>query len=997
MKHNDAELIERILEGDQHAFALLVERYQDQIHTLVWQKIGDFHIAQEITQDVFISAYHKLATLKHRNRFSGWLYVIANRKCITWYRKKKPQPQSLEEVDPMELEEACYLDYESRQREEAASEKRRATVQKLLSKLRESDRTVITLHYLAGLTCEEIGRFLGVSTNAVKIRLHRARNLLRKEEAMIQENQSSFQVPKQMVENIMKEISHQKPIAPSTGKPFLPWVLSGVSAILVFFLLGVGAQYLYRFQKPYSLNAQSEPTIEIVDAQIVLLSPAKPAVINQVGRSDVLSNNDGTGQKPDTSLFAAAQSDEAETSKPRRKWAQTKGPEGGVVFTLFTTDRSDVYAATRNNLYRLTDDGQAWKLIYSIKYSLRDAVTWRNAFGHVAEWHDTLYRAVDSNIFASTDRGETWTDFCECIKGELVGMVITDEIRGGQSDRTIYLAYKKGVFRSDNFGKSWTPLPEGISERKIGVIANIGNTVFVGTDKGLYRLNGDIWTQLSIYQTDIKENSLPVIAMAVAENRLYAVTRKSRFGEPEPFYSRTWRVYTSGARMQPRFVWQLYRTDDRGASWHSITPKLNVLEKPLLEEKTPVRIAASNKQVIVKSDKEYFYSMNAGQTWKTLDNTGVMSDTSALVLLNKNTFYRSGVGGIHRTTDGGKTWHQFNNGFVNTLVQELIAVNGTLFANTTTALVSSTDGGESWTPARGYTSVYRSIMESNGDLYVRDNGGLSVRDNKIGSPRFFRFSAQDNRLIAISEVPAFKKYDLKKVREELMENNTSSSVENVVEGGYLYTSTLGSFAVNEATYYMEYMHKLFKWEPSQDDEWSDTGILDQGESYGNYWHLHNYYAENGFKIAVLGNTVYVGKRDGHLMRSVDQGNTWNYVTAKLPFRVDHFWAIVFAGNSVYVATDKGVVMSGNGTDWDTLTNAKGKPLVMNRLAVDDTTVYGESNQKIYQLNRVKGTWRKTWKQVTPKISHFITCLAADENTLYVGTYSSGVLRFTLDN
>ncbi|MDE0484654.1 MAG: sigma-70 family RNA polymerase sigma factor [Candidatus Poribacteria bacterium] len=315
MKHNDAELIERILEGDQHAFALLVEKYQDQIHTLVWQKIGDFHIAQEITQDVFISAYHKLATLKHRNRFSGWLYVIANRKCITWYRKKKPQPQSLEEVDPMELEEACYLNYESRQREEAANEKRRATVQKLLSKLRESDRTVITLHYLAGLTCEEIGRFLGVSTNAVKIRLHRARNRLRKEEAIIQENLSSFQVPKQMVENIMKEIPHQKPIAPSTSKPFLPWVLSGVSAILVFFLLGVGAQYLYRFQRPYDFDATSEPTIEITEAKQVVDALDKRPVRNQAGRPDVPNRNNGTAQELNLQLVDSTQTDMTKDSK----------------------------------------------------------------------------------------------------------------------------------------------------------------------------------------------------------------------------------------------------------------------------------------------------------------------------------------------------------------------------------------------------------------------------------------------------------------------------------------------------------------------------------------------------------------------------------------------------------------------------------------------------------------------------------------------------------
>ena len=315
MIHDDGELIERTLEGDEHAFAALVEKYQDQIHTLVWQKIGDFHFAQEITQDVFISAYQKLATLKHRNRFSGWLYVIANRECITWYRKKKPQPQSLEETDPMELEEAYYSEHVSREREEATNEKRRAIVQKLLSKLRESDKTVITLHYLAGLSCEEISKFLGVSTNTIKSRLHRARNRLKKEEAMIRESLSSFQLPKQLAENIMKEISNLEPVGPSASKPLVPWVVSGASAILVFLLLGVGAQYLYRFQRPYDFDATSEPTIEIIEAKQVIDSPDKPAARNQVGRPDISNRNNGAAQEPKLQIVDSTQTDATKDSK----------------------------------------------------------------------------------------------------------------------------------------------------------------------------------------------------------------------------------------------------------------------------------------------------------------------------------------------------------------------------------------------------------------------------------------------------------------------------------------------------------------------------------------------------------------------------------------------------------------------------------------------------------------------------------------------------------
>ena len=81
MKENDVELIHRILDGDDTAFSDLVEKYQRQVHALAWRKIGDFHFAEEITQDTFLKAYKKLTTLKKPHRFAGWLYVIATHCC----------------------------------------------------------------------------------------------------------------------------------------------------------------------------------------------------------------------------------------------------------------------------------------------------------------------------------------------------------------------------------------------------------------------------------------------------------------------------------------------------------------------------------------------------------------------------------------------------------------------------------------------------------------------------------------------------------------------------------------------------------------------------------------------------------------------------------------------------------------------------------------------------------------------------------------------------
>ena len=57
MQQSDAQLIQRVLQGDQEVFISLVRKYQKGVHALAWRKIGDFHIAQEITQDAFLTAY----------------------------------------------------------------------------------------------------------------------------------------------------------------------------------------------------------------------------------------------------------------------------------------------------------------------------------------------------------------------------------------------------------------------------------------------------------------------------------------------------------------------------------------------------------------------------------------------------------------------------------------------------------------------------------------------------------------------------------------------------------------------------------------------------------------------------------------------------------------------------------------------------------------------------------------------------------------------------
>ena len=166
----------------------------------------------------------------------------------------------------------------SEQRETEVAEQRSDVVKKLLGKLPESERTVVTLHYLSEMTAKEIGNFLGVSVNTIKSRLRRGRERLQEAESLVREVLGGVQLSADLTERIMRQVAEINPIVPPPGKPMVPWMALGAAAVLVLLMLGVGNQYLARFQRPYSFEARSEPTIEIVEAPIVIDILSKPAV-----------------------------------------------------------------------------------------------------------------------------------------------------------------------------------------------------------------------------------------------------------------------------------------------------------------------------------------------------------------------------------------------------------------------------------------------------------------------------------------------------------------------------------------------------------------------------------------------------------------------------------------------------------------------------------------------------------------------------------------------
>ena len=325
MIEDDVQLIHRILSGDNEAFTALVRKHQKSVHALAWRRVGDFHFAEEITQDTFLQVYQKLPTLKDPRQFSGWLYVIASRFCGQWMRKNRPALQSLETTAMDELDRSSYAHHVLEQREKEITEHRHELVKKLLARLPENEQTVMTLYYLGEMTTKEISKFLGVSVNTITSQLQRARKRLQQDDGLlVQEVLGSVPLSAKFAESITRRVIDIKLTPPSTGKPLIPWASFSTAAVLVVLLLGVSNEYLARSQQPYSLEATSEIKIDFVETSVQPFINVKPAPRTQLGRSDTSGQNGRSNPQTNTLQIAGAQAQETGVSIEETGQVQTE-------------------------------------------------------------------------------------------------------------------------------------------------------------------------------------------------------------------------------------------------------------------------------------------------------------------------------------------------------------------------------------------------------------------------------------------------------------------------------------------------------------------------------------------------------------------------------------------------------------------------------------------------------------------------------------------------
>ncbi len=173
--------IKQIKNGDQNAFAEIVELYKDKVFQLCFRMLGNRHEAEDIAQEAFLRAYVNINSYDTKRKFSTWLYRIATNLSIDRIRKKKPDYYLDAEVagaEGLTMYSQVAADV-SLPEDEVESLELQETIQKEILKLPDKYRSVIVLKYIDELSLKEISEILDLPVGTVKTRVHRGREALR--------------------------------------------------------------------------------------------------------------------------------------------------------------------------------------------------------------------------------------------------------------------------------------------------------------------------------------------------------------------------------------------------------------------------------------------------------------------------------------------------------------------------------------------------------------------------------------------------------------------------------------------------------------------------------------------------------------------------------------------------------------------------------------------------------------------------------------------------
>lgn len=171
----DSDLVAASLAGDHAAFGELADRHAPRLTALAGRLLGDAVEAEDLTQETLLQAYLGLGRLREPERFASWIYGIALN--LAKMRLRSRRNGALPALDTTRL--AALVAADPSPAEIVEAREVWSLVASALTVLPAAQRHAVLLHYVDGLSCEEIAALLGEPAGTVRVRLHRARARLR--------------------------------------------------------------------------------------------------------------------------------------------------------------------------------------------------------------------------------------------------------------------------------------------------------------------------------------------------------------------------------------------------------------------------------------------------------------------------------------------------------------------------------------------------------------------------------------------------------------------------------------------------------------------------------------------------------------------------------------------------------------------------------------------------------------------------------------------------
>lgn len=176
---HDYLLVQQAIQGNQRAYAELLDRYRDAIYYMLLKMVNNPSDAEDLTIEAFGKAFKNIHQYAPSFAFSTWLFKIATNNCIDFIRKKRSTPIALENPNEDKDDPTVHIQSDTLDPEEILiNEQKIKMMQNVVSKLKPRYRKLIELRYFKEFSYEEIAAELDLPLGTVKAQLFRARDLL---------------------------------------------------------------------------------------------------------------------------------------------------------------------------------------------------------------------------------------------------------------------------------------------------------------------------------------------------------------------------------------------------------------------------------------------------------------------------------------------------------------------------------------------------------------------------------------------------------------------------------------------------------------------------------------------------------------------------------------------------------------------------------------------------------------------------------------------------